>query len=112
MIFPHRVALIIPIADEAAASQAAATMSGNPADAQGFFTVRASTTGAEPATHLLCETGITEANRAQLPTLKAQFAGSDYLVTSSGWDTGDIITLGTAQQLAARAGVKIIEPAP
>lgn len=79
-----RLALVVPIEDEKRASKASASMSGNSKDREGFFTVRLSATGEEPATHLGASTALRGRNVNSLSAIKQQFPGGDYLVADAG----------------------------
>jgi hypothetical protein len=74
------MALIVEVGDAARASNSAAQITGNPADSDGFFAVRISATGTEPATHVGASCPVKGRNSASLDALKRQFKGSDFEV--------------------------------
>ena len=69
--YQYHTLIIVPAADRDAANQAAAGM-GGPADLE-TFTGGLSPTGEEPATHYLCASAFTAAQRAHVEGLKALF---------------------------------------
>lgn len=113
-----RVMITVLHASAVVANQAAANLSGNPADAGTFGPAFIGPIGSSSPTHTGCGTYMNDMHLPSLPSLAASIPGLKYTTDHPGQDTTDPACISsvdgtplTWDQFLSMQGLQVIQPA-